>query len=69
MIILEVTKKQGFTLSSEDTFLEIQRVGGQIDPSSSRFRVKYDIIVYGVTMDFWKKSFIEPAEPKVVPID
>ena len=35
MIILKVTKKQGFTLSSEDTFLEKpQGVGGQ-----DRFRV------------------------------
>ena len=40
MIILKVTKKQGFTLSLENTFLEKPRGGGgggggggQIDPS------------------------------------
>ena len=33
MIILKVTKKQGFTLSLEDTFLEKPK-GGQIDPPS-----------------------------------
>ena len=40
MIILKVTKKQGFTLSLENTFLEKPREGwgwgvggGQIDPS------------------------------------
>ena len=42
-IILKVTKKQGLTLSLEDTFFENQRswvggwVGGQVDPPS-RFR-------------------------------
>ena len=41
MIILKVTKKQGSTLSLEDTFFEKpQEVGGQIEPPSSRFRVK-----------------------------
>ena len=35
MIILKVTKKQGFTLSLENTLLEKQQEGGggQIDPS------------------------------------
>ena len=34
MIILKVTKKQGFTLSLEDTFLEKpEGVGCQIDPT------------------------------------
>ena len=36
MIILKVTKDQGFTLSLEDTFFKKpQGGGGQIDPSSS----------------------------------
>ena len=39
MIILKVTKDQGFTLSLEDTFFEkLQGGGGQID-APSRFRV------------------------------
>ena len=42
MIILKVTKNQGFTLSLEDTFFEKpQGVGGQIDRlPPSLFRVK-----------------------------
>ena len=46
MIILKVTKDQGFTFSLEDTFFKKpQGGGGQIDPTSppplpSRFRVK-----------------------------
>ena len=41
MIILKVTKKQGFTLSLEDTFFEKQQEkGDQIEPPS-RFRVKH----------------------------
>ena len=39
-IILKVTKKQGFTLSLEDTFFEKPQGGGQIDTPPSRFRVK-----------------------------
>ena len=40
-IILKVTKKQGFTLSLEDTIFEKPQGGGQIDPPSpSRFRVQ-----------------------------
>ena len=38
MIILKVTKNQGFTLRLEDTFLEKPQ-GSQFDPLS-RFRVK-----------------------------
>ena len=39
MIILKVTKDQGFTFSLEDTFFEkLQGGGGQID-APSRFRV------------------------------
>ena len=32
MIVLKVTKKQGFTLSLEDIFLEKRQGWGQIDP-------------------------------------
>ena len=32
MIILKVTKNQGFTLSLEDTFFEKPQGGGQFDP-------------------------------------
>ena len=43
MIILKVTKNQGFTLSSEDTFLEkntgVWEGGGKLPPPS-HFRVK-----------------------------
>ena len=40
MIILKVTKDQGFTLALKDTFFEVTGGrGGQIDPSN-RFRVK-----------------------------
>ena len=40
MVILKVTKKQGFTLSLEDTLLEKPQTGGsQIDPTNL-FRVK-----------------------------
>ena len=44
MIILKVTKKQGFTLSLEDTFFEKPQEGGQID-RPSRFRVKKYIML------------------------
>ena len=41
MIILKVTKDQGFTLALKDTFFEVTGGrGGQIDPSN-RFRVKW----------------------------
>ena len=40
MIILKVTKNQGFTLCLEDTIFEKpQGVGGQTDPPPTRFRV------------------------------
>ena len=43
MIILKVTKNQGFNLSLEDTFLEKpQGGGGQINPQS-RFRVNREL--------------------------
>ena len=39
LIILKVTKNQGFTLSAEDTFFEkAQRGGGGVNPTV--FRVK-----------------------------
>ena len=46
MIILKVTKKQGFILSLEDTFFEKpQGGGGQIDsPHPSRFRVNKELV-------------------------
>ena len=37
MIILKVTKTQGFTLSLEDTFLEKPQEGGQIDHNNPPF--------------------------------
>ena len=43
MIILKVTKNQGFTLYLEDTIFKKPQgvgVGGQIDSPPSRFRVK-----------------------------
>ena len=39
MIIIKVTKKQGFKLSLEDTFFEKSQGEGQID-TPKRFRVK-----------------------------
>ena len=40
-IISKVTKKQGFSLSLEDTLFEKPQEGGQIEPPPrSRFRVK-----------------------------
>ena len=46
-IVLKVTKKQGFTLSVEDTFFEKPHGWGQIDPPS-RFRVNdtYNILKF-----------------------
>ena len=50
MIILKVTKKQGFTLYLEDTFFEKPQ-GGQIDPPPptppSRFRVNH-VMYFGL---------------------
>ena len=47
-IILKVTKKQGSTLSLEDTFFKKPQEVGQFDPtpptpSPGRFRLIYDI--------------------------
>ena len=39
MIILKVTKNQGFTLPLEDIFFEKPQGGGKIEPSSC-FRIK-----------------------------
>ena len=36
-IILKVRKKQGFTLSLEDTFFEKPQGGGQIEPPAQLF--------------------------------
>ena len=38
-VILKVTKKQGFTLSLEDTFLEKPQGGDQIEPPPSHLSV------------------------------
>ena len=45
MIILKVTKKQGFTLSLEDTFFEKPQGRGQTD-SPNRFRLKRFFSIY-----------------------
>ena len=43
--------------------MDLQRRSYKITESSvSNREPKYDIIDYGVTMDFQKKSFIEPAK-------
>ena len=56
MIVLKVTKNQGFTLSLEDTFFEKPirmggdggGMGGQFDhPHRSRFRVKLTNLNFG----------------------
>ena len=44
MIILKVTRKQGFTLSLEDTFFEKPQEEGQID-RPTRFKVKNYIML------------------------
>ena len=44
MIILKVTRKQGFTLSLEDTFSEKPQEEGQID-RPTRFKVKNYIML------------------------
>ena len=43
MIMLKVIKKQGFTLSLEDSFLKKPQRGGQIDPPSL-FKVKLQTV-------------------------
>ena len=53
MIILKVTKKQAFTLSVEDTFLEKSQRGGgsgQID-SPSRSRVNFTKVEVALNSD------------------
>ena len=55
LIIIKVTKKQGFSVSLKNFFLEKPQRGDQIDPSPSPFRVKsllqfslkLIVIVYG----------------------
>ena len=42
MIILKVTKNQGFTLSLEDAIFEKPKEGGQIDPPSC-FKVELSL--------------------------
>ena len=39
-------KKQCFTLSSEDTFLEKPQAGGQIDPSPAVLKLKNRAFTY-----------------------
>ena len=56
-IILKVTKKQGFTLSLEDTFFGKPQERGQIDPAS-RFRVKSSFIF---PVSTYYTSFIQNA--------
>ena len=46
MIILKVTKNQGFTLSVEDTFFEKPQGGSNWPPPPSRFRV--NLFMYNV---------------------